>query len=136
VGLRWIEKRLAAELCFEAVEQTVEDYLIESRAAGERLPPRWNLVRRIAATGYLPPGLFTVIDLMERYRASTTADAVASNGEPGGLVLPDADYLIEGIMAPYPIRRLRAYWARVHRQLRAYRMAEIMERSKTRHNAT
>ena len=53
---------------------------------------------------------------------------------PDGPILPDAHSLIEEIMTPYPFRELRAYWSRVHRQLRAHRMAE--ERERLRQDAT
>ncbi len=134
MGIRWLEKRLAAEMCFEAVESAVEEYLRDSREVGEPLPVFRYLERQLAATGFHPPGLFNAVVLVERGTKRAREDAERAAERPSEPVLANADYLIEGIMAPYPVRELRAYWSRVHRQLRAHRMAE--ERERVRQDAT
>lgn len=134
MGIRWLEKRLAAEMCFEAVESAVEEYLRDSRKVGKPLPVFRYLERRMAETGFHPPGLFNAVVLVERGTKRAHEDAERADKRPIEPILPNADYLIEGIMAPYPFRELRAYWSRMHRQLRVHRMAE--ERERMRQDAT
>ena len=103
MGIRSVEKRLAAELCFEAVVEAVNDYLDECRQAGQSLPPHEHLVTPIIRAGYFPPGLFSAKDLIYRERAQRRG----GTGEGKELSLPSADSLIEAIMHPYPTNRLR-----------------------------
>jgi hypothetical protein len=106
MGIRSVEKRLAAELCFEAVVQAVNDYLDECRRAGRYLPPHEHLVTPIIRAGFYPPGLLSVRDVI--FREEMIARAEAKDGPDGqGLHLPDADSLIEAIMYPFPVARLR-----------------------------
>ena len=134
MGIRWVERQLAAELCFQAVEGVVEEYLRESREAGEPLPAFSYLQLRISATGFHPPGMWNAVSLVENGTKWARERAERTGRRPDGPILPDAHSLIEGIMTPYPFRELRAYWRRVHRQLRAHRMAE--ERERVRQDAT
>jgi hypothetical protein len=108
MGIRSVEKRLAAELCFEAVVKAVNDYLDECRQAGQSLPPHEHLVTPIIRAGYFPPGLLSINHFIYRERAETRK----GTGEGKELSLPSADSLIEGIMHPYPMNRLRTAFRR------------------------
>lgn len=136
MGIRWAEKRLAGELCFVVVEIAVSDYLRECREAGRTLPPYSNLQLRIAATGYNPPGLFNVVDIMESHAKRAREDAERAGKQLDEPILPDEYYLIEGIMGRYPIRRLRAYWNRLHRGRRAHRLQRITGSEEMQQDAT
>lgn len=103
MGIRSVEKRLAAELCFEAVVKAVNDYLDECRQAGRSLPPHEHLVTPIIRAGYFPPGLLSINHFIYRERAERRK----GTGEGKELSLPGADSLIERIMHPYPTNRLR-----------------------------
>ena len=103
MGIRSVEKRLAAELCFEAVVKAVNDYLDECRQAGRSLPPHEHLVTPIIRAGYFPPGLLSIENFISRERASMRG----GTGEGKELSLPGADSLIAAIMHPYPTNRIR-----------------------------
>ncbi len=100
MGIRSIEKRLAAELCFEAVVEAVNDYLDECSQAGRYLPPHEHLVMPIIRAGFYPPGLLSIKHFISREKKE-------AQGEGRKLDLPSADSLIEAIMYPYPIVRLK-----------------------------
>lgn len=108
MGIRSIERRLAPELCYEAVVEAVHEYLGKSRDAGRLLPPHEHLVVPIIRAGYYPPGLLGVGDFISRQEPSVRRAA-----EEGEITWVDEDSLIEEIMAPYPTARLRA---RRHRE--------------------
>ena len=107
MGIRSIEKQLAAELCFEAVVEAVNDYLDECRQAGRYLPPHEHLVMPIIRAGFYPQGLFKITHFISREKMEARAEGRDGTGEGRKLDLPDADSLIEAIMYPYPIVRLR-----------------------------
>ena len=107
MGIRSVEKRLAAELCFEAVVKAVNDYLDECRQAGRSLPPYEHLVTPIIRAGYFPPGLLSINHFIFRERMIARAQRRGGTGEGKELDLPGADSLIEAIMHPYPTNRLR-----------------------------
>jgi hypothetical protein len=107
MGIRSIEKRLAAELCFEAVVQAVNDYLDECRRAGRYLPPHEHLVTPIIRAGFYPQGLLSIKHFISREEMTARAERRDGTGEGGKLHLPDADSLIEAIMYPFPTPRLR-----------------------------
>ena len=136
MGLRRIERHLAPELCFLAVETVVEAWIRESQKASRSLLLTSHLRFAILNTGFQPPGLDNMAYLMDRYRERALADEGHVDREQRGRSIPDADYLIEGIMNPYPFRRLRAYWRRVHRRRRAQRTEEMMRREGVQRNAT
>ncbi len=136
MGIRSVETRLAPELCFEAVEATVEQYLSESQKEGRLLPPNSYLIFPMLRTGFHPPGLYNVVDLIGRHQESARAQAKGPGNEQDNELLPSADYLIEGIMSPYPFSRLRAYRHRARRKRRARQMAENLERKGVQRNAT
>ncbi len=106
MGIRSIEKQLAAELCFEAVVDAVNDYLDECRQAGRYLPPHEHLEMPILRAGFYPPGLLSIKHFISREK-ETQAEGRDGTGEGRKLDLPDADSLIEAIMHPYPIVRLK-----------------------------
>src|SRR3990170_6084509 len=114
MGIRSIEKRLAAELCFEAVVEAVNDYLDECRQAGRSLPPHEHLVMPIIRAGFYPPGLLSIKHFISRQEKEARAERRNGTGEGKELDLPDADSLIEAIMYPFPTSRLRAA---IHRKL-------------------
>jgi len=108
LGLRKLENQLAAELCYDAVVRAVEDYLGDCRSAGRLLDAHEHLVGPILRTGFYPQGLhgiqlFIRQDSLGQERVST-ADGPELKGN---LTLLRADALIERIMAPYPVRRLK-----------------------------
>ena len=107
MSIRSIEKRLAAELCFEAVVQAVNDYLDECRRAGRYLPPHEHLLTPIIRAGFYPQGLLSIKHFISREEKAARAERRDGTGEGRGLDLPSADSLIEEIMHPYPIARLR-----------------------------
>ena len=114
MGIRSIEKQLAAELCFEAVVEAVNNYLDECRQAGRYLPPHEHLVMPIIRAGFYPQGLFKITHFIFREEAIARAEGRDRAGEGRKLDLPDADSLIETIMYPYPIVRLKTA---THRQM-------------------
>jgi len=130
MGIRWVERRLAPELCYEAVAQAVHEYLEECREAGELLSPFDHLVAPIIRAGFYPPGLHCGKALVDRYRYGEVARTEARCGgeEQGDIHLPDEAELIEEIMRPYPVRRLRAYWRRTWREIHEYELAEERHR--------
>ena len=107
MGIRSIEKQLAAELCFEAVVEAVNDYLDKGRLAGRYLPPHEHLVMPIIRAGFYPPGLLSIKHFISREEMIARAEKRDGTGRGRELNLPDADSLIEGIMRPYPTVRLR-----------------------------
>ncbi len=107
MSIRSIEKQLAAELCFEAVVEAVNDYLDECRQAGRYLPPHEHLVMPIIRAGFYHPGLLGVKHFISREEMIARAEGRDGTGEGRKLALPDADPLIEAIMYPYPIVRLK-----------------------------
>ncbi len=107
MSIRSIEKQLAAELCFEAVAEAVNDYLDECRQAGRYLPPHEHLVMPIIRAGFYPPGLLSIKHFISREEILARAERRDGTGEGRKLDLPDADSLIEAIMRPYPTARLR-----------------------------
>jgi len=108
IGIRGIERRLAAELCYEAVAEAVHDYLEASRRADRLLSPHDHLVVPIIRAGYYPPGLLGVKDFIYRHHEIARAERKHAGAEAGELSVPDEDTLIEEIMWPYPTARLRA----------------------------
>ena len=114
MSIRSIEKQLAAELCFEAVVEAVNDYLDECRQAGRYLPPHEHLVMPIIRAGFYPPGLLSIKHFISREREEAQAEGRDGTREGRKLALPDADSLIEAIMYPYPIVRLKTA---THRQM-------------------
>jgi len=108
MGIRSIEKQLAAELCFEAVVEAVNDYLDECRQAGRYLPPHEHLVMPIIRAGFYPQGLLSIKHFISREEKAAWAERRDETGEGRKLDLPSADSLIEMIMYPFPIVRLRA----------------------------
>ena len=107
MGIRSIEKQLAAELCFEAVVEAVNDYLDEGRLAGRYLPPHEHLVMPIIRAGFYPQGLFKITHFIFREEKAARAEMSDTTGKGRKLDFPCADSLIEEIMYPYPIVRLR-----------------------------
>ncbi len=107
MSIRSIEKRLAAELCFEAVVEAVNDYLDECSQAGRYLPPHEHLVMPIIRAGFYPPGLLSIKHFIYREEMIARAEMRDGTGRGRELDLPDADSLIEAIMYPYPIVRLK-----------------------------
>jgi len=124
MGIRYVERRLAPELCYEAVAQAVHEYLEECREAGELLHPFGHLMFPITRAGFYPQGLHSVKHFIYRHEEMARAEAGRTGEEQRELRLPGEDELIEEIMRPYPTRRLRAYGHRACNQLRAYRLAE------------
>ena len=108
MGIRSIEKRLAAELCFEAVVEAVNDYLDACRQAGRYLPPHEHLVMPIIRAGFYPQGLFKITHFISREEMAAWAERRDGTGAGRKLDFPSADSLIETIMYPYPIVRLRS----------------------------
>jgi hypothetical protein len=107
MGIRSIEKQLAAELCFEAVVEAVNDYLDECRLAGRYLPPHERLVMPIIHAGFYPPGLLVVKHFIRREEMIARAEMRDGTGKGRELDITSADSLIEAIMHPYPTSRLR-----------------------------
>ena len=107
MGIRSIEKQLAAELCFEAVVEAVNDYLDECGQAGRYLPPHDHLVMPIIRAGFYPQGLFKITHFIFREEMAARAERRNATGKGRKLDFPSADSLIEEIMYPYPIVRLR-----------------------------
>ncbi len=128
MGIRGIERRLAAELCYEAVADAVDDYLEESRQAGRLLWPHEHLVVPIIRAGYYPPGLLGVKDFIFRHQDVARAERKHMGEEAGELSLPDEGELIEEIMWPYPTARLRARQRREEARLLALRQARESRR--------
>ena len=107
MGIRSIEKQLAAELCFEAVVKAVNDYLDECGQAGRYLPPYEHLVMPIIRAGFYPQGLFKITHFISREEMAARTERRNATGEGRELYFPSADSLIEEIMYPYPTARLR-----------------------------
>ena len=107
MGIRSIEKQLAAELCFEAVVEAVNDYLDECGQAGRYLPPHDHLVMPIIRAGFYPQGLFKITHFIFREEMAARAEGRDGTGKGRELYFPSADSLIETIMYPYPTVRLR-----------------------------
>ncbi len=107
MSIRSIEKQLAAELCFEAVAEAVNDYLDECRQAGRYLPPHEHLVMPIIRAGFYPPGLLSIKHFIFREEMAAQAERGGGTGKGRKLDFPSADSLIEDIMHPYPIVRLK-----------------------------
>src|SRR5438552_13248846 len=128
MGIRGIERRLAAELCYEAVAEAVHDYLEESRESGRLLWPHEHLVLPIIRAGYYPPGLLGVKDFIFRHQDVARAERKHVGEEAGELSLPDEGELIEEIMWPYPTARLRARWRREATRLLVARQARESRR--------
>ncbi len=102
-----MEKQLAAELGFEAVVEAVNDYLDACRQAGRYLPPHDHLVMPIIRAGFYPQGLLSIKHFISREKQEAQAEGRDGIGVVRKLDLPDADSLIEAIMYPYPIVRLK-----------------------------
>ena len=140
MGIRGIERRLAAELCYEAVAEAVHDYLEESRQAGRLLWPHEHLVVPIIRAGYYPPGLLDVKDFIYRHQDVARAERKHMGEEAGELSVPDEGSLIEEIMWPYPTARLRARQRReatrllVERQARESRRQDATKCNTLQHN--
>ncbi len=107
MGIRSIEKQLAAELCFEAVVEAVNNYLDECRLAGRYLRPHEHLVMPIIRAGFYPPGLLSIKHFISREEMIARVEKKNATGEGRELDFPSSDSLIEEIMRPYPIVRLR-----------------------------
>ena len=108
MGIRSIEKQLAAELCFEAVVEAVNDYLDECGQAGRYLPPHEHLVMPIIRAGFYPQGLLSIKHFISREKIEAQAERRDGTGAGRKLDFPSADSLIETIMHPYPLVRLRS----------------------------
>ncbi len=108
MSIRSIEKQLAAELCFEAVVEAVNDYLVECSQAGRYLPPHEHLVMPIIRAGFYPQGLFKITHFISREEMIARVEGRDGTGKGRELDFPSADSLIEMIMYPFPIVRLRA----------------------------
>jgi hypothetical protein len=108
MGLRSIERHLAAELCYEAVTNAVRDYLEESRKAGRYLYYYENLVVPIIRAGFYPPGLLDVKHFIFRQEEVLHVEKKFANEEGAQIRLVAEGILIEEIMSPYPTHRLRA----------------------------
>ena len=140
MGIRGIERRLAAELCYEAVATVVHEYLEESRQAGRLLWPHDHLVVPIIRAGYYPPGLLGVKHFIYRHQDVARAERKHMGEEAGEPTLPDEDLLIEEIMWPYPTARLRARQRReatrllVERQARESRRQDATKCNTLQHN--
>ena len=128
MGIRGIERRIAAELCYVAVAEAVHDYLAESREAGHLLWPHEHLVLPIIRAGYYPPGLLGVKDFIFRHQDVARAERKHVGEEAGELSLPDEGELIEWIMWPYPTARLRARQRREEARLLVLRQARESRR--------
>ena len=121
MGIAYVERRLAPELCYEACAQAVDEYLEECREAGEILPPFDHLMVPIIRADFYPPGLYRVERLLRRYRHQQLPLTEAPDGDQdeARLRLPNGDELIEELMHPYPVRRLRAHsrrvWKTIHK---------------------
>ncbi len=107
MGIRSVEKQLAAEVCFEAVVEAVNDYLDECGQAGRFLPPHEHLVMPIIRAGFYPQGLFKITHFIFREEMAARAERSDATGKGKKLDFPSADSLIEAIMYPYPIVRLK-----------------------------
>ena len=107
MGIRSIEKQLAAELCFEAVVEAVNNFLDECRQAGRYLPPHDHLVMPIIRAGFYPQGLFKIGHFIFREGMIAPAERRDGTGKGRELDFASADSLIETIMYPYPTARLR-----------------------------
>ncbi len=107
MGIRSIEKQMAAELCFEAVVEAVNDYLDDCRRASRYLPPHEHLVIPIIRAGFYPPGVLDVKHFIFREEMIARVERKNATGKGRELDFPSADSLIEEIMRPYPIVRLR-----------------------------
>ena len=101
MGIRSIERRLAAELCYEVVVQAVRDYLAESRRAGRLADPFEHLVVPIIRAGFYPPGLLSVKHLIIRREEGITGVESGEGSKNGAIYLPEDDFLIEAIMGLY-----------------------------------
>src|SRR5439155_12181773 len=101
MGLRGVEKALAAELCYEAVVRAVSEYLDECRAARRVLPALEYLIVPIIRQGYWPPKIMSAQQFIDR--AVTEARARARVGVKIELILPDVDGFVEVLMALYTI---------------------------------
>ena len=140
MGIRGIERRLAAELCYEAVARAVHEYLEESRQAGRLLWPHEHLVVPVIRAGYYPPGLLGVKDFIFRHQDVARAERKHVGEEAGELSLPDEGELIEWIMWPYPTARLRARQRReatrllMNRQARESRRQDATKRNTLQDN--
>lgn len=108
MGIRSVEKSLAAELCYQAVAEAVDDYLAESREAGYLLSPYETLVIPIVRAGCHPVGLAGAGDFIFEHRLQARAAARDAGRDGQDVSVVDADSLIEWIMWPYPTARLRA----------------------------
>ena len=115
MGLRGVEKALAAELCYEAVVRAVSEYLDECRAARRVLPALEYLIVPLIRQGYWPPKIMSAQQFIDR--RVTEARAEAGVDVRIEVILPDVDSFVEAIMAPYPIDRLRTAALRRARQL-------------------
>ncbi len=118
MGIRSVEKQLAAELCFEAVVEAVNDYLDECTQVGRLLPPHEHLVIPIIRAGFYPPGLLSIKHFISREEEAARAERRDGTSIGTKLDLPSADSLIEAIMHPYPTARLRTARHRKILQLR------------------
>ena len=105
MGLRGVEKALAAELCYEVVVSAVSDYLDECRAARRKLPVLDYLIVPIIRQGCWPPRIMSAQQFIDQ--AVTEARAEAGADANIELSLPDVNRFVEAIMAPYPVGRLR-----------------------------
>ena len=115
MGLRGLERTLAAELCYEAVVRAVSEYLDECRAARRVLPALEYLIVPIIRQGCWPPRIMSTQEFIDR--AVTEARAEAGVDLSIEVILPDVDRFVEAIMEPYPIGRLRTAALRKARQL-------------------
>ena len=88
MGIRSIEKQLAAELCFEAVVEAVNDYLDECRQARRYLPPHDHLVIPIIRAGFYTQGLFKIGHFIFREEKIARVDRKNATGKGGSLIFP------------------------------------------------
>ena len=114
MGIRGLEHSLAAELCYEAVVGASQNYLDDCREADRVLPASEYLIGPILHTGFYPPGLLGIQAFIDRESRAIPRAVQADVGLAERL--PDLDRLIEAIMAPYPVSRLRKAGQRAMRQ--------------------
>ena len=107
MGIRSVEKQLAAELCFEAVVEAVNEYLDECGQAGRYLPAHEHLVMPIIRAGFYPQGLFKIGHFILREEMIARVERKNATDKGRELDFASADSLIETIMYPYPTARLR-----------------------------
>src|SRR5207237_5213375 len=98
MGLRGVEKALAAELCYEAVVRAVSEYLDECRAARRVLPALEYLIVPLIRQGYWPPKIMSAQQFIDR--RVTEARAEAGVDVRLEVIVPDVDSFCSGFSHP------------------------------------